>query len=222
MLLIFDCDGVLVDSEPIARRVLAELLEETGFPAPDETHAANHTGISLPTVLSMIENAADRPLPPGFADRLRQRSQEAFALGLRAVAGVAETLTRLCEPRCVASSGSPQKIRRNLALTGLLEYFDPHLFSGEMVARGKPAPDLFLFAAERMGFRPADCVVIEDSIPGVRAGRAAGMRVLGFVGGGHCLPDSADSLRSAGAQDVIERMADLPGWLGGLGSLSSA
>ncbi|MBL8397994.1 MAG: HAD family hydrolase [Candidatus Accumulibacter sp.] len=213
MLLIFDCDGVLVDSEPIARRVLAELLKEIGFPSPDETSAVNHTGISLPTVLAMIERSADRSLPADFADRLRQRSQQAFAADLRAVVGVADTLARLSGPFCVASSGSLLKIRRNLQLTGLLGHFDPHLFSSEMVEHGKPAPDLFLFAAERMGFSPADCVVIEDSIPGVRAGRAAGMRVLGFVGGSHCQPSTAEGLRSAGALAIIERMRDLPGCL---------
>ncbi len=210
MLLIFDCDGVLVDSEPIARRVLAELLAEIGFPVPDAASAENHTGVSLPAVMAMIEKTAGRALPPDFAACLRLRSQRAFDNDLQAMPAVAKALACLTVPKCVASSGSPQKVRRNLALTGLLAYFEPYLFSAEMVACGKPAPDLFLYAAQRMGESPADCIVIEDSVAGVQAGIAAGMRVLGFVGGGHCGPGSAPRLLAAGAAHVCERMADLP------------
>ncbi len=210
MLLIFDCDGVLVDSEPIARCVLAELLGEIGFPLPEISSAESHTGLSLPTVMAMIEHSAGRPLPSDFAVQLRARSQAAFDSKLQAMAGAAETLAQLTGPLCVASSGSPQKIRRNLELTGLLGYFDPHLFSSEMVDRGKPAPDLFLFAAQSMGVVPTDCLVIEDSVAGVRAGCAAGMRVLGFVGGGHCASNTGGTLLTAGAIAVFERLNELP------------
>lgn len=212
LLVIFDCDGVLVDSEPIASRILAEVLTEIGFPLTPQQALARYTGISLPAVLARIESEWGRPLPKGFVAQLGERDRAAFRAELRPVAGVGEMLGALSVPRCVASSGTPGKIRANLDITGLLPHFEPHLFSAEMVARGKPAPDLFLLAAARMGLPPERCVVIEDSVAGVQAGCAAGMRVLGFCGGGHANPGSAALLLAAGAATVFDRMTDLP-WL---------
>mgnify|MGYP000991018694 FL=1 len=148
---------------------------------------------------------------------LGERDRAAFQIELRPLAGVAEMLPALTLPICVASSGALEKIRCNLALTGLLQYFEPHLFSAEMVAHGKPAPDLFLFAAASMGLPPERCVVVEDSVAGVQAARAAGMGVLGFCGGGPARPGSAAALRAAGARCVFDRMAELPGLLGASG-----
>lgn len=216
-LVIFDCDGVLVDSEAIASRVLAELLTESGFPLHAEQAIDRFTGISLPEVVAQVEAEWGRALPADFVARLRERDRAAFRVELRAIAGVAEALQVLAYPRCVASSGSPEKIRENLALTGLLEYLAPHLFSAAMVAKGKPAPDLFLYAAATMGALPARCVVIEDSVAGIRAAHAAGMQVFGFCGGGHCRPGDGEALLAVGAARLFSRMADLPALLASAG-----
>lgn len=214
-LVIFDCDGVLVDSEPIASRVLAELLTESGFPFTMEQSIESFTGLSLATVLARIEVLWGRPLPEDFHARLLERDEAAFLAELQPVEGVAAAVQSLTLPVCVASSGTPQKIRTNLATTGLLPFFDPHLFSAAMVARGKPAPDLFLHAARSMGAAPEDCIVVEDSVAGIQAARAAGMAAIGFAGGGHAGPAYGDMLWEAGAETVIERMADLPPLLQG-------
>ena len=212
-LLIFDCDGVLVDSEPIASRVLAEALTEIGFPMTAQQAIDRYTGLSLPTVLALVAAELGRDLPADFAVRLGERDRAAFLAELRPVSGVVDVLRSLPWPRCVASSGSLDKIRCNLGLTGLLAFFEPYLFSSGMVPRGKPAPDLFLLAADRMGAPPARCLVIEDSEAGVQAARAAGMRVLGFCGGGHTRPGTADKLLAAGAGAVFSHMLALPGLL---------
>lgn len=214
-LLIFDCDGVLVDSEPIASRVLAEALSEIGFPLGPQQAIERYTGISLAAVLAAVEAEWQRPLPADFSATLAERDRAAFRAELQAMPGVARVLAGLPHARCVASSGSLDKIRHNLALTGLLDFFAPHVFSAEMVTHGKPAPDLFLLAAARMHSPPARCVVIEDSVAGVSAACAAGMRVLGFCGGGHARPELADALRAAGAREIFTRMSDLPALLAG-------
>ena len=213
LLLIFDCDGVLVDSEPIASRVLADALSEVGFPLTAQQAIDRYTGISLRAVLARVEAEWGRALPADFASRLAARDRAAFAAELQPVAGVVEMLGALHLPRCVASSGSLEKIRSNLCLTGLLPYFDPHLFSADRVTRGKPAPDLFLLAAAMMATPPERCVVIEDSVAGVAAARAAGMRVFGFCGAGHARPGSAATLHVAGATRVFKRMRELPALL---------
>lgn len=210
LLLIFDCDGVLVDSEPIASRVLAEALSEIGFSLTAQQAIERYTGISLPAVLAAVEDEWQQALPADFSATLAARDRVAFRTELQAMDGVAEALAGLPHARCVASSGSLEKIRDNLELTGLLELFAPHLFSAEMVAHGKPAPDLFLLAADRMRSPAERCVVIEDSVAGVKAGCAAGMRVFGFCGGGHAHPELADALRAAGAERIFTRMNDLP------------
>ncbi|HRD90066.1 MAG TPA: HAD family hydrolase [Accumulibacter sp.] len=213
VLVIFDCDGVLVDSEPIASRVLAEALSEVGFPLTAQQAIDRYTGISLGAVLARVEAEWGRRLPADFATLLGERDRAAFAAELQPVSGVVEMLAGLDLPRCVASSGSIEKIRSNLRITGLLPYLEPHLFSATMVARGKPAPDLFLHAAAMMAAPPARCVVVEDSLAGVRAARAAGMRVFGFHGGGHARPDSSAALQAAGATRVFSRLCELPGLL---------
>ena len=213
LLVIFDCDGVLVDSEPIASRVLAEALSELGFPLTAQQAIDRYTGISLGAVLALVEAEWGRRLPADFAALLGERDRAAFAAELQPVSGAAEMLAGLGLPRCVASSGTIAKIRGNLSRTGLLQYLEPHLFSATMVARGKPAPDLFLHAAAMMAVPPARCVVIEDSLAGVRAARAAGMCVFGFHGGGHARPDSAAALQATGATRVFSRLCELPGLL---------
>jgi HAD superfamily hydrolase (TIGR01509 family) len=218
-LLIFDCDGVLVDTEPIAARVLAEAASELGLALSPEDCIARFTGISLGAVMRALETDLGRPLPASFAEDIAARDRAAFRRDLRAVAGVREAILRLPWRRCVASSGTHEKMRFTLGLAGLLAMFEPHLFSATEVAHGKPAPDLFRHAAARMGTTPATCLVIEDAEPGIAAARAAGMRVFGFVGGTHRRAGEADRLFAAGAERVFGAMAELPALLGidGLG-----
>lgn len=207
-LIIFDCDGVLVDSEMIASQVLAEAVSALGHPLTAAQCRARFTGKSLDSVFAELHRDVD--LPDNFIETLRARDVAAFEAHLKAIPGVRRAIDGLGMPMCVASSGRLEKIRHSLTLTGLIDFFQDHLFSAEQVAHGKPAPDLFLLAARTMGAKPGDCVVIEDSTAGVRAALAAGMRVLGFAGGSHCGPGYADVLRAAGAPVVFSDMRALP------------
>ena len=209
-LVIFDCDGVLVDSEPLAAEALARTASEAGFPLTRDECLARFTGISLAAVRSAIETQFGRSLPEDFLEHLRHRDEAAFRSSLRAIPGVAEVVAQLSCKRCVASSGTQRKMRFTLGLTGLLPLFEPHLFSAIEVAAGKPAPDLFLHAAAQMGSEPERCVVIEDSLAGVTAARAARMRALGFIGGSHATPAIGLRLRLAGAARIFDNMACLP------------
>ena len=210
MLLIFDCDGVLVDSEVLSCQADADLLTSLGMPYTADEIARQFVGVSLKDMIARIEAEHGRPLPADFAERLNRTLFAKFETDLRPIPGVRDAIIALPHRRCVASSSTLDRIALSLRVTGLSDLFD-HLFSSVQVPRGKPAPDLFLHAAKQMGFAPADCLVIEDSIAGVQAARAAGMKVIGFTGGGHCGQGHADRLREAGAPLVIERMTDLPG-----------
>ncbi|MBK8176508.1 MAG: HAD-IA family hydrolase [Rhodospirillales bacterium] len=210
VLVIFDCDGVLVDSELLAAEVLATELTAIGFDLTARECIRRYTGLSMPRVFELIEAERGQPLPAGFTDRLRASDESAFRRSLSAMPGARDVLLRLPQPRCVASSGRIAKIRLTLTLSRLIDLVEPHLFSAEMVEHGKPAPDLFLYAAARMGAAAKDCVVIEDSPAGVQAAVAAGMHVLGFSGGSHCDNDYPAILRQAGATRVFARMHDLP------------
>jgi HAD superfamily hydrolase (TIGR01509 family) len=209
MLLIFDCDGVLVDSESLACQVDADVLGELGLPYTADEIARQFVGKSMKDMIARIEADHGRALPGDFAERINRTLFARFETDLKPIAGVRKAILSLPHPRCVASSSVPQRIALSLRVTGLADLFD-NIFSATQVARGKPAPDLFLLAAERMGARPDECLVIEDSPAGVQAAIAAGMRVIGFVGGSHCGPDHADKLRQAGALVVLERMTELP------------
>ena len=206
-LLIFDCDGVLIDSEAIACRVDAACLAEVGIDISAEEIMDRYLGISAVMMCRDIEQRYSRELPEGFAGTLHRRVAEVFDAELAATPGIEGLLRTLPHRRCVASSSAPQRLRHSLSVAGLLGYFEPHIFSATQVARGKPAPDLFLFAANAMRAVPGSCVVIEDSVPGVQAAVAAGMRAIGFTGGSHCRPGHAERLRAAGAAAVA---ADIP------------
>jgi HAD superfamily hydrolase (TIGR01509 family) len=160
-------------------------------------------------MIARIEVDQGRALPQDFAERMNRALFARFQTDLKPIAGVREAILALPHPRCVASSSIPERIALSLRVTGLADLFD-NIFSATQVARGKPAPDLFLHAAQQLGARPGECLVIEDSPAGVQAALAAGMRVIGFVGGGHCGPGHAEVLRRTGAPVVIERMTDLP------------
>ena len=181
-LVIFDCDGVLVDSERIAVRVESELITSLGWSLTEDDVLRRFVGRSDSYVLGEIERCLDREIPD-WSERYEARLFAAFRSELVAVPGVAEAVDELTVGVCVASSGSHAKMRLTLGLTGLLDRFEGRIFSGTEVTRGKPAPDLFLRAASELGVDPARCLVVEDSKSGVEAARAAGMRSLGFCGG---------------------------------------
>lgn len=209
MLTIFDCDGVLVDSELIALGVLSDAMGEAGVPMSVAECRDAFMGMHNADIVRGMEQRIGRDLIGGGAG-LRARMIARLEQELRPVPGVADALARLDGPRCVASSSDHARIALTLRLTGLSGFFGAHVFSGTEVARGKPAPDLFLHAADTMGFAAGRCVVIEDSVMGVRAGVAAGMAVIGFTGGAHAVAGSAAQLRTAGAGQVIATMRDLP------------
>lgn len=213
-LVIFDCDGVLIDSEAIACAVEAEELNRIGFATTMEEIARRFCGVPAPEMYAVIEAELGRALPEGFTDRVEDRIVARFRSDLDAIPGVAQTIGGLPWRFCVASSSAPVKLCLGLIEAGLFDQFYPHVFSVSLVQRGKPAPDIFLYAAERM---QADrCLVVEDSLAGVAAARAADMPVLGFVGGSHCGPEHPAMLEAAGALCVFDRFEDLPDIVRGL------
>jgi len=212
-LIIFDCDGVLVDSEIVSFEAEAEVFGEIGITLTAKDLLERFLGMSSASMFAVIERERGIKLPADFAERAARRTLEAFDQRLRPIPGIAELLANLPGRKCVASSSEPARIRHSLSLAGILHHFEPHIFSATQVKHGKPAPDLFLFAAESMGAAPARCLAIEDSVAGVTAARAAGMTVLGFTGGSHCLDGHADKLRAAGAGEVFGSCPALASYL---------
>ncbi|WP_267357985.1 MULTISPECIES: HAD family hydrolase [unclassified Methylobacterium] len=209
-LVIFDCDGVLVDSEPLSLACLTAGLNRIGVPIDLATVRARFTGTSMPSIMAHIARDYGVTAPEGFVDAVKAETLALFDSELRAMRGVAGAVAALGLPRCVASSSDPVRLRHSLTLTGLLPLFGAHVFSSAQVPRGKPFPDLFLFAADRMEVPPEACLVIEDSVPGVTAARSAGMRVAGFTGGGHWVHDPAGAdLVQAGATRIFSDFSDL-------------
>jgi HAD superfamily hydrolase (TIGR01509 family) len=208
-LVIFDCDGVLIDSELLSVRADVACFAETGIEVTADEIRERYIGIAQAAMEADIAARHRRVLPPDFAARHQRVLQQIFAAELVAMPGVDAVLEALPCRACVASSSSPERLRHPLSVVGLHARFDPNLFSASMVAHGKPAPDLFLYAAERMGVAPARALVVEDSEPGVRAAVAAGMTAIGFTGGSHCRPGHAERLAAAGAARSIGHMAEL-------------
>jgi HAD superfamily hydrolase (TIGR01509 family) len=209
-LLIFDCDGVLVDSEVIAHQTLLDAIAPLGLTIPLKDSFTLFSGRSLKDTLAIIEQRLGRPLPGDFLEQSRELLFARFRQSLKPVTSVVEAISALPHARCVASSSSFDRLRLALEVTGLAPLFGAHVFSATQVDRGKPAPDLFLFAAIQMGATPAHCIVVEDSTLGVEAGRAAGMRVIGFAGASHATDALAHDLERVGADRVIRAMRDLP------------
>ncbi|MFH9351970.1 HAD family hydrolase [Kitasatospora sp. NPDC017646] len=208
-LVIFDCDGVLVDSEVIAVRVLVRLGEEFGWPLTEAEAIERFVGRSEAANHAMVAERFDEETATLFDKRFRELHAEAVDAGLTPVDGLPEALDALEAlglPTCVASSGTHEKMRHTLGRTGLYGRFEGRIFSATDVGRGKPAPDLFLHAARTMGVDPARCLVVEDSGPGVQAARAAGMRALGYAGG----VTAAERLVGPGTV-VFDDMRELPG-----------
>jgi len=209
-LIIFDCDGVLVDSELLASDVLSEELAKHDIDVVPRACRERFTGSSLKRVKELVFQSTGIELPDSFEEDVRKRDRHIFEERLAQVSGVEETLDLISQPMCVASSGSMEKIKHSLTLTGLYDRFKPHIFSTEMVTRGKPAPDLFLYAAEKMGVAPNKCLVIEDSPVGIKGAQRAGMSVFGFAGASHAGPGYAEMLDLTGADLIFREMFALP------------
>jgi len=204
-LVIFDCDGVLVDSEVITSRVFAGMLNELGISASVDEVFDRFVGRSMAQCLEMIAGMLGREVPPDFAHQYHLRTALALKSDLKAVPGIESVLDQIAVPYCVASNGSHEKMQTTLGITGLLPKFQGHMFSVADVARGKPFPDVFLYAAARSGVAPSACTVIEDTPTGVTAGVAAGMRVYGY-----CAHTPANRLIEAGAHQTFDHMSKLP------------
>jgi HAD superfamily hydrolase (TIGR01509 family) len=213
-LVIFDCDGVLVDSEVISCRAHAEVLSRHGYPITPQQVFDRFLGRATRQANLEIEAELGRRLPDAYHTQLQDQLFRSFEADLEAIAHIETALDAITRPVCVASSGSQARMQVSLGRTGLYERFAPNIFSAAQVARGKPAPDLFLFAAAQMKTAPARCVVVEDSVSGVQGAVAAGMTVVGFHGGSHCRDGHAATLRAAGATATFDDMRQLPDLIG--------
>jgi HAD superfamily hydrolase (TIGR01509 family) len=208
-LLIFDCDGVLVDSEVLALETLREMMASLGRTMTMQEADRAFTGGSLADTVATAERLLGRPVPAGVGEDFGRLLFDRFRRELKPVPRVRDAILALPYRRCVASSSSPDRLKLSLEVTGLAPLFE-HVFSAVQVARGKPAPDLYLLAARTLGEPPERCIVIEDTVRGVAAGRAAGARVVGFAGAAHATPALAEDLRRTGADVVICSMDELP------------
>jgi HAD superfamily hydrolase (TIGR01509 family) len=213
-LVIFDCDGVLVDSETISCRVHADVLTRYGYAITAEEVRRRFLGRTARDASLEVERELGRPLAEGYDLERRTVLLAALAEAVEAIPHLHEVLDSLDTRICVASSAAHDKIFTTLSRVGLYDRFAPNIFSGTQVNFGKPAPDLFLFAASHMSTPAARCLVIEDSVAGITGARAAGMAVLGFHGGSHCRPGDAETLRAAGAAATFDDMRELPGLIG--------
>ncbi len=209
-LIIFDCDGVLVDSEVIACRAVADTLSAFGYAVTADIIAERFTGISDKDMYAILAAELGSAWPADFDAAMQRRARERFERELRAVPGVEAAVAQLAMKRCVASSSVPENLAYKLRRTGLFDLFSPAIFSTVLVARGKPAPDIFIYAAAQMGSAASRSLVIEDSAPGVTAAKAAGMTAFGFAGASHCRPGHAERLAAAGADLVFADMRELP------------
>jgi HAD superfamily hydrolase (TIGR01509 family) len=202
--IIWDCDGVLIDSEMLSCSLAVEILAEKGVHITLEEYTHRFLGNSLAQMMAALGVADSFPV-----EEMHRREKEASALHLKAIPGVHDVLKSLSLPVAVASSGRKARIDHALGITKLLPYFNGHIYSAEMVRNGKPAPDLFLLAAEKLGVAPADCLVIEDSTNGVRGARSAGMDVYAFTGGGHMTPALRQKLADAKPTALFDHMQAL-------------
>lgn len=210
-LVIFDCDGVLVDSEIIASRVEAELITQAGYEISAEEISEGYAGLTFKDILLRIEEKARIPFQASLIDQAEALTDKRLAAEVRAIDGAHEAVLSVTSPRCVCSNSRPERIELMLKKVGLLPLFDGRLFSALSTPSGKPkpAPDVFLYAASKMNADPARTFVIEDSVHGIAGAKAAGMRVIGFTGAAHTYPGHADALTDAGAETVIRRWAEL-------------
>lgn len=225
-LVIFDCDGVLVDSEILAAQVTCQTLHAIGLAMSVEDVISSLVGLDAAASRLKLEEIHGVPLPVDFDEIIAKRLDQAFNTQLQPIAGIVDLLRGLDRPYCVASNSGHERLRCTFAATGLAPLVEGRVFSADDVARGKPAPDLFLHAARTMGGIPPErCLVIEDSITGVTAARAAGMRVVGFCGGGHILPGHDQRLLALGADCILTdhyQLAALPWLAAGVSAVATA
>jgi HAD superfamily hydrolase (TIGR01509 family) len=209
-LIIYDFDGVIADSEVLANAELADIVTELGVPTTLQDSYRLYMGKRFADVIAVIEASVGNCLPSGFADSYQARTLSRFRRELRTVPGAREHIAAFPRAgRCIASSSSPDRLALCLDVLGLQSIFGADVFSASSVARGKPHPDIFLYAAERMGVRTAHCLVIEDSPSGVEAGRAAGMTVIGLLAASHIQAEHPEHLRQAGAQHVARTFQEV-------------
>lgn len=209
-LIIFDCDGVLVDTETIAARSEAQLLTEAGYPVTAEDMMERYAGMTFTDILKEVEREAGIPLQASLIEKSERLLDQRLAREAKSVPGAAQALADAHVPTCVCSNSSEGRLDITLTRSGLKPLVEGRVYSASQLGlKSKPAPDVFLHAAEARGAKPANTFVIEDSVPGVTAAKAAGMRVIGFTGGSHSYPAHADRLIEAGAETVISRLADL-------------
>lgn len=208
-LIIFDCDGVLVDSETLSAKASTLALAEFGVHMTVEQRMNTLTGLTFAASVAKVRSEYGVELPPAYASRHAQLVDQIFRQELRPMAGVVEMLRSLPVPFCVGSNSSQARLAMTFEVTGLSHFFKGRVFSGEDVKEGKPAPDLFLHAAARCGVAPQNCLVIEDSPVGVIAALKAGMTAIGFLGGSHASPALRDRLLQAGALDVFDDLTQI-------------
>lgn len=208
--IIFDCDGVLIDSEVLSARILTRALSAEGIEIDFDHFCVHFLGRSFPNVAAEIRRTFAVDLPQGFEAAYRADLLRVFETALRRTPGIRAVLRTLGQPYCVATSSSPERVSRSLALTGLDAFFGERVYTASQVARGKPAPDLFLHAAQQINADPQRCLVIEDSLPGIAAARAAGMLVLRYTGGAHL---RGRYLKHDPSVQSFDNWADLPLWM---------
>ncbi len=212
MLVIFDCDGVLVDSEIIAAKVDAALLTEAGYEISPEEVGIRFAGLNWHRIVEIVEEDLGKSIPEDILNRAETELDVRLAAEVKAVEGAHDVLDRFDHARCICSNSSGARLKITLEKTGLYDRFRPYVFSAREVRQGhgKPSPDVFLHAAETLDFHNSDAIVIEDSATGVQGAVAAGMRVVGFTGGSHTWQGHAEVLMDAGAATVVRKLRDLP------------
>ncbi len=222
MLIIFDCDGVLVDSEIIASEVNLELIKDLGLDLTLDELSQRYSGLTAVNIFAQVAEELKRPLPEDLAERSDKMLDEALRQSLQAVAGVHEMLDAMDDARCICSNSTTPRLAQNLKLTNLYDRFHPHIYSALEVRQflPKPSPDVFLHAAETLGATPAESIVIEDSSHGVEGAVAAGMRVIGFVGASHSYAGHSEKLMDAGAETTVSSLSDVPATVEALKSWS--
>ena len=216
MLIIFDCDGVLIDSEIIYCSVDSAALARLGHTVEPVEIARRFTGIQSQEMWPILASELGFTIPANLLEETRAEYARRCEQELLPIAGVrkaVQLLTGLGHSVCVASSTAPSPLEANLRRVGLWELFDPHVYSVAQVKRGKPAPDVFLYAASQSGFDPSDCIIVEDSVAGVTGARRAGMNAIGFTGARHADKDLSARLRAAGAKHVFDSLPNLASWL---------
>jgi len=212
-LIIFDCDGVLVDSEAILVEAELDFFMQHGVEMKRDSYIDQFMGIPMDDwkvkASELIGEKYHTPISDDFFKPLEDSISKRIKEELLAIDGACQAISSLNKLKCVASSSSIRSLKSKLTQTGLLNLFDPHIFSTQLVEHGKPAPDLFLHAANELNVLPNECVVVEDSANGVLAGKRAGMQVIGFIGGGHCPPGHSDALLAKGADFIATDYSDL-------------